>query len=379
MEFACLSVRTDPPTVIFMPVCSYPGGKALTDHSRHRLNVRLQAHGRGQVSNARFLHFVDCERALDPAEEEILAELLDYAPTADEPAPGPSVLVVPRLGTISPWSSKATEIVRNCGLTAVLRIERGIEYHLQGTETVTPQQVTLLHDRMTESILSDVGQCDELFAHPEPAPLEAISLASSPAQALHEANQAYGLALSETDIEYLIQAYHGLKRDPTDAELMMFAQVNSEHCRHKIFNARWTIDGKPMPKSLFEMIRHTHAVSPDGTLSAYRDNAAVLDLGRSRRFAIDPKTRAWGPSTTTTEWSSKWRRTTTRRAFLRFRVLQRVAGERFAMKPPVAGEGARRRVYADSRYQTSISTHGHGLGRICPGSIRLAWLDRWTS
>lgn len=293
MEFACLSVRTDPPTVIFMPVCSYPGGKALTDHSRHRLNVRLQAHGRRQVSNARFLHFVDCERALDPAEEEILAELLDYAPTADEPTPGPSVLVVPRLGTISPWSSKATEIVRNCGLTTVLRIERGIEYHLQGTETATPQQAALLHDRMTESILSDVGQCDELFAHPEPAPLEAISLASDPTQALHEANQAYGLALSETDIEYLIQAYHGLERDPTDAELMMFAQVNSEHCRHKIFNARWTIDGKPMPKSLFEMIRHTHAVSPDGTLSAYRDNAAVLDLGRSRRFAVDPKTRAW--------------------------------------------------------------------------------------
>ena len=137
---------------------------------------------------------------------------------------------------------------------------------------------------MTESILSDLGQCDKLFAHPEPAPLEAISLASSPTQALHEANQAYGLALSETDIEYLIQAYHGLERDPTDAELMMFAQVNSEHCRHKIFNARWTIDGKPMPKSLFEMIQHTHAVSPDGTLSAYRDNAAVLDLGCSRRF-----------------------------------------------------------------------------------------------
>ena len=225
MEFAWLFVRTDPPTVIFMPVCSYPGGKALTDHSRHRLNVRLKARGSGQVSNARFLHFVDCERALDPTEEDILAGLLDYAPAADEPAPGPSVLVVPRLGTISPWSSKATEIVRNCGLTAILRVERGIEYCLQGTEDISPDQVALLHDRMTESVLSNAGQCDELFVHPEPTPLERISLASNPAQALHEANQAYGLALSETDIEYLIQAYQRLKRDPTDAELMMFARL----------------------------------------------------------------------------------------------------------------------------------------------------------
>ena len=178
-------------------------------------------------------------------------------------------------------------------MTAVLRVERGIEYHLQGAETVPPEQAALLYDRMTESILPDSGQCSELFMQPEPAPLEKVALAPDPSQALQEANQRYGLALSETDIEYLIQAYDRLGREPTDAELMMFAQVNSEHCRHKTFNARWTIDGAPMPKSLFEMIQHTHAVSPDGTLSAYRDNAAVLDLGRGRRFAVDPKTRAW--------------------------------------------------------------------------------------
>ena len=276
-----------------MPVRSYPGGQALTDYSRRRLNARLRAHGDGQVVDARFLHFVDCERALEPAEEEILAKLLDYAPAAGGPDPGLSILVVPRLGTISPWSSKATEIVRNCGLGAVLRVERGVEYRLQGADIVSPGQAALLHDRMTESILEGPEQCDKLFAHPEPAPLERISLGPEPAQALRTANQAYGLALSEADIEYLIQAYGRLGRDPTDAELMMFAQVNSEHCRHKIFNARWEIDGNPMRNSLFEMIRHTHAVSPDGTLSAYRDNAAVLDAGRGRRFAVDPETRSW--------------------------------------------------------------------------------------
>lgn len=278
-----------------MPVCSYPGGQALTDHSRHRLNARLRVYGEGQVASARFLHFADCERSLDPAEEKTLAGLLDYAPAAGDLGLGPSILVVPRLGTISPWSSKATEIVRNCGLTAVLRVERGIEYHLEGVDHVSSEQAALLHDRMTESILTHPEQCDKLFTHPEPAPLEWVSLGSNPTQALRAANQAYGLALSDTDIEYLIQAYDRLGRDPTDAELMMFAQVNSEHCRHKIFNARWMIDGKPMQRSLFEMIRHTHAVSSDGTLSAYRDNAAVLDAGRGQRLAVDPKTRSWSP------------------------------------------------------------------------------------
>lgn len=286
-----LKVRNHAP--YYMPVCSYLGGQALTDHSLHRLNARLRAHGNGGVACVRFRHFADCDRALEPAEEEILAGLLDYAPAADNPSQGVPILVVPRFGTISPWSSKATEIIRNCGLTAVLRVERGIEYLLQGADSVSPEQITLLYDRMTESILPDLEQCDRLFAHPEPAPLEQISLSPDPAQALRAANQAYGLALSETDIDYLIQAYDKLGRDPTDAELMMFAQVNSEHCRHKIFNARWMIDGKPMPHSLFEMIRHTHAVSPEGTLSAYSDNAAVLDAGRGRRLAVDPQTRSW--------------------------------------------------------------------------------------
>ena len=276
-----------------MPVRSYPGGQALTDYSRHRLNARLRTNGDGQVASARFLHFADCERALESAEEKTLVELLNYAPVASELDSGLSILAVPRLGTISPWSSKATEIIRNCGLTAVLRVERGIEYRLQGVDHASPQQVALLHDRMTESILTHPEQCDEILAHLEPTPLEWISLGSEPAQALRIANQTYGLALSEADIEYLIRAYGRLGRNPTDAELMMFAQVNSEHCRHKIFNARWMIDGKSMQHSLFEMIQHTHAVSPDGTLSAYRDNAAVLDAGRGGRLTVDPKTCLW--------------------------------------------------------------------------------------
>ena len=277
-----------------MPVCSYPGGQALSDHSLRRLNARLRELGDGQVSSARFRHFIECERVLETSEEKLLAELLNYASAVSGPDSGPSILAVPRFGTISPWSSKATEIVRNCGLAAVLRVERGIEYRFQGVERVSPEQVDRLHDRMTESILMDSGQGEKLFGHQEPVPLERISLASDPVQALHAANEEYGLALSETDIDYLIRVYGELGRDPTDAELMMFAQVNSEHCRHKIFNARWEIDGIPAEHSLFEMIRHTHAVSPEGTLSAYRDNAAVLDAGRGCRLAVDPRDRTWG-------------------------------------------------------------------------------------
>ena len=279
-----------------MPVCSYPGGQALTAHALRKLNARLHACGGGQVASARFLHFADCERALEPAEEKTLSGLLNYAyaPSAgDIPISNLSILVVPRLCTTSPWSSKATDIIRNCGLTAVRRVERGVEYHLEGVDHASPEQAALLHDRMTESILAHPDQYTKLFAHSEPALLERISLGSKPARALREASRIYGLALSDADIEYLLRAYDKLGRDPTDAELMMFAQVNSEHCRHKIFNARWMIDGKPMRDSLFEMIRHTYAASPDGILSAYHDNAAVLDAGRGRRLEVDPKTRSW--------------------------------------------------------------------------------------
>ncbi len=243
---------------------------------------------------ARFLHFADCERVLSPKEEKTFTKLLDYAPPVEDyPGSSSLILVVPRLGTISPWSSKATEIIQNCGLSAIRRVERGIEYRLDSVDRVSREQVDLLHDRMTESILADLNRIDKIFARSEPAQLERISLNPNPVEALREANRTYGLALSDADMEHLIQAYRDLGRDPTDAELMMFAQVNSEHCRHKIFNARWRIDGKPMKRSLFEMIQNTHETSPNGTLSAYLDNAAVLEGGRARRMSIDPKTGLW--------------------------------------------------------------------------------------
>lgn len=278
-----------------MPIRTYPGGQALSDHACRRLNARLRAHGCGTVAGARFLHCADCERDLGPEEEALLAKLLDYAPASEDSRADLSVIVVPRFGTISPWSSKATEIVRICGLTGIARLERGIEYFLQGADRTSPELASLLHDRMTESVLSSPGQFSDLFMHTEPAPLACIALEPDGAAALQAANLQYGLALSAADIEYLLQAYAKLGRAPTDAELMMFAQVNSEHCRHKIFNGCWTVDGQPAEHSLFAMVRNTHAASPDGVLSAYRDNAAVLAAGRYARLATDPQDRFWRP------------------------------------------------------------------------------------
>ncbi len=278
-----------------MPIHTYFGGEALSDHARHRLNARLHADGLGFVTGARFLHFAECEQMLEPEEETLLAKLLDYAPACKDVLPGLPVMVVPRFGTISPWSSKATEIVHLCGLTRILRLERGIEYFLQGADRISPELASMLHDRMTESVLSDPGRLEDLFRHPKPAPLACIDFEPDGVVALQAANMRYGLALSDADIEYLLRAYAPLGRAPTDAELMMFAQVNSEHCRHKIFNGCWTIDGRPAEHSLFAMIRNTHAASPDGVLSAYRDNAAVLAAGRYARLEADPKDRFWQP------------------------------------------------------------------------------------
>ena len=276
-----------------MPIHTHLGGEVLSEHARHRLNARLHADGLGSVTGARFLHFAECEQMLEAEEEALLAKLLDYAPACKDVLSGLPVTIVPRFGTISPWSSKATEIVRLCGLTRILRLERGIEYYVQGAERISAELASILHDRMTESVLPGLDRLEDLFRHPEPVPLAGIDLEQDGAAALRAANMQYGLALSDADIEYLLQAYAKLGRAPTDAELMMFAQVNSEHCRHKIFNGRWTIDGQPAERSLFAMIRNTHAASPDGVLSAYRDNAAVLAAGRYARLAADPKDRFW--------------------------------------------------------------------------------------
>jgi phosphoribosylformylglycinamidine synthase len=274
-----------------------PGAPALSAFRIAKLLDRLSAlEPRVQALDARFVHFADVAQPLTGAERSILAQLLTYGPTlptAAETRGGECVLVVPRAGTISPWSSKATDIARVCGLTHLRRVERGIEYRLQAHDTLGARELTrlapVLFDRMTEMALLDPAEAARLFQHAPPQPLARVSLAAGRA-ALEEADRALGLALSADEMDYLIEAFARLGREPTDVELMMFAQANSEHCRHKIFNARWVIDGRERDASLFAMIRHTHAVSPAGVLSAYRDNAAVIEGSTGARYFPEPRT-----------------------------------------------------------------------------------------
>jgi phosphoribosylformylglycinamidine synthase len=280
-----------------------PGAPALSAFRIAKLLGRLAAADPAvEGLTARFVHFADVARPLDAAESGVLRQLLTYGPTlpaATAAAAGERVLIVPRAGTISPWSSKATDIVKVCGLTSVRRVERGIEYRLRAARTLGPAQLMrlapALFDRMTEMAVLDPAEVARLFGHAQPAPLASVSLARGRV-ALEEANQRLGLALSADEIDYLLASFTQLERDPTDVELMMFAQANSEHCRHKIFNAAWTIDGKPRDESLFAMIRHTHAVSPGGVLSAYRDNAAVIEGGIGTRYFPDPESGIYRPS-----------------------------------------------------------------------------------
>lgn len=212
--------------------------------------------------------------------------------STSSPAEGCYILVVPRLGTISPWSSKATDIVHNSGLDNVQRVERGVMYTLIASDEISPTKrqalADVLHDRMTESVLFDPSSADQLFVHPEPATATVINILDHGKAALLAANKELGLALADEEIDYLLMCYKKLERNPTDAELMMFAQINSEHCRHKIFNARWIIDGEVKENSLFGMIRNTYAQHPEGVLSAYKDNGAVLANANASRFWVNP-------------------------------------------------------------------------------------------
>jgi phosphoribosylformylglycinamidine synthase len=242
--------------------------------------------------SARFMHFAELAQPLSAPEREVLAELLTYGPRLEAPPDaGECVLVVPRAGTISPWSSKATDIARVCGLSGVQRIERGIEYRVRAARPLGNERLTrlapVLFDRMTEMALLDSAQAARLFEHAQPQPLARVSLSGGRA-ALEGADRALGLALSSDEIDYLLASFARLGRDPSDVELMMFAQANSEHCRHKIFNAHWIIDGQAREESLFAMIRYTHARNPAGVLSAYRDNAAVIEGTTGARYFPDP-------------------------------------------------------------------------------------------
>ncbi|RKZ42609.1 MAG: phosphoribosylformylglycinamidine synthase [Gammaproteobacteria bacterium] len=246
---------------------------------------------------AQTLYIVDVERSLSEIEE---AHLLALLPNSESPLTPlfqkGELLVVPRPGTISPWSSKATEIARVCGLSMVKRIERGVLWHLMTVIPLDKSQIlqlsALIHDRMTEAVLFSLEET-KLFSQGVMRPLQTIDCLGQGKQALIQANQAQGLALSEEEITYLFNNFNQLQRNPTDVELMMFAQANSEHCRHKIFNADWIIDGQAQSASLFQMIRHTHQQHPGAVMSAYHDNAAVIKGFESSRFLPDTMTHEY--------------------------------------------------------------------------------------
>ncbi|WP_444910250.1 phosphoribosylformylglycinamidine synthase [Microbulbifer sp. TRSA005] len=249
---------------------------------------------------AEFVHFADSD-ALDNKEMALLERLLQYGPSEEKHQPkGELILVVPRPGTISPWSSKATDIAHNAGLTQIHRLERGVAYYLSGVELSEAERQALasqLHDRMVEVVFTELEQAEQLFVEEEPRPLRGVDILEGGREALEVANVTLGLALAEDEIDYLLTSFQELDRNPTDVELMMFAQANSEHCRHKIFNASWTIDGEEMPHSLFGMIKNTYQKGGDNVLSAYADNAAVVVGNVAGRFYPDPESKEYGFST----------------------------------------------------------------------------------
>jgi phosphoribosylformylglycinamidine synthase len=273
------------------------GAPALSDFRKTRLLAAVTARGHAvQDLSARFVHFVQARRDLTVDEQRILAALLTYGPRTPDGAaaarlPEHPVVVIPRPGTISPWSSKSTDIAHVCGLDAIERIERGIAYEVRAGRELTPEQVRAiapaLYDRMTEAAIYSFDDAAQLFSHEAPRPLRTVPLRARGRAALVEANESLGLALSDDEIDYLAANFTKLQRDPNDIELMMFAQANSEHCRHKIFNADWIIDGERQPKSLFAMIKNTYARNSRGVLSAYRDNAAVMAGASGERWFAD--------------------------------------------------------------------------------------------
>ncbi|MDE2415514.1 MAG: phosphoribosylformylglycinamidine synthase [Comamonadaceae bacterium] len=271
------------------------GGNALSHFRAQQLLPQLQAiHPKIEGLAARHVHLVAQDAAPTPSAHERLAALLSYGDPYAGPLDGVAILVTPRLGTVSPWASKATDIAHNCGL-ALRRIERITEYRialkgglLGGRPELSAEQqqqvAALLHDRMTESVVATRAEAERLFTELQAEPMAFVDVLQGGRAALEAANKAWGLALADDEIDYLVNAFTGLARNPTDVELMMFAQANSEHCRHKIFNAQFTIDGVAQDKSLFGMIRNTEAVSPQHTIVAYADNASIMEGGEVEQF-----------------------------------------------------------------------------------------------
>ncbi|MEZ5558321.1 MAG: phosphoribosylformylglycinamidine synthase [Pseudomonadales bacterium] len=268
------------------------GPPALSSFRLDKLRGQLDLPG-GRLY-AEFVHLLALTAQLDDDERKRAEHLLRYGPETGRPQPGGRefAIVVPRRGTISPWSSKATDIFHICGLTKVVRVERGVRWFVDGDTGAIDSHA--LYDRMTQRVVSraDLGSVFESLA---PQPLGRVPLLAGGRSALEAANRSLGLALSDDEIDYLYGAYQDLGRDPTDVELMMFAQANSEHCRHKIFNASWSVDGEPQQRSLFEMIRNTYRqINGAGILSAYADNAAVIEGHLVERFSLDPVSHRYG-------------------------------------------------------------------------------------
>ncbi|NOX75191.1 MAG: phosphoribosylformylglycinamidine synthase [Gammaproteobacteria bacterium] len=274
------------------------GAPALSEFRLTKLLALIQAQ-LPELTVARvhadFVHFVDVECRQTPEQLQVLERLLSDGDRRDEETKSlideaGLLLVTPRPGTLSPWSSKATDIAHNCGLNTVRRIERGVAYQFFDADGRTLGRAPLarikplIHDRMVEQVMASFEEADALFRHAEPAPMNTVDVLTGGRDALVFANRDMGLALAEDEIDYLVENFIALKRNPSDAELMMFAQANSEHCRHKIFNADWVIDGQPQSHSLFGMIRNTHKCHPEGTLSAYNDNSAVMAGANGKRF-----------------------------------------------------------------------------------------------
>ncbi|PKI02674.1 phosphoribosylformylglycinamidine synthase [Glaciecola sp. 33A] len=278
------------------------GSSALSPFKQDKLLAQFSALGIGVSSvQAQYVHFVDVQSELNEADMFVLSQLLSYGPTSENiDASGYFVLVTPRPGTISPWASKATDIAKNSGLSQIHRIERGIAYYIvfdhKTVDSIASDLAAIaapLHDRMTQAVFTQLEHAQQLFVQAEAKPFLSVPIVEEGKAALEQANKKLGLALADDEVDYLFDSFTKLGRNPNDIELYMFAQANSEHCRHKIFNADWTIDGEVQPKSLFKMIKNTFEVSSDYVHSAYKDNAAVMEGWKAGRFYPDAKTQAY--------------------------------------------------------------------------------------
>jgi phosphoribosylformylglycinamidine synthase len=287
---------------------SFRGSAALSTFRLDKLRNTLKTTAPNITAiRTEFMHFVFSNAALNAAEQSTLKQILTYGAHEDDALQATKndingqitseetkkslFLVIPRIGTISPWASRATDIANNCGLSNVLRIERGIAFYVESKGELSENESVALkaaiHDRMTETVLNNLNDAEKLYHHAEPKPFSSVDILKGGATALNAANNEMGLALSPDEVDYLVENFSKIGRNPTDVELMMFAQANSEHCRHKIFNADWVIDGEQQDISLFGMIRNTHKLNPGHTVVAYSDNSSIVAGQKTQRFYPD--------------------------------------------------------------------------------------------